>query len=82
MLLPEIVAIVGINGTGGGIAVIDLTSIKEPQPLPHERFTGSPSFRFENHSERQVTRHKNLAYRPIQRSLNIKHLTRSLHLVK
>lgn len=35
--------LVGITGTGDGIAVIDLTSINEPQPLPHERFAGSPS---------------------------------------
>jgi hypothetical protein len=74
--------LVGITGSGDGIAIIDLTSIKEPQSLPHDGFTGLPSFRFENHSERRVIRPKNPAYRPNQRSLKIKHLTKSLHVVK
>jgi WD40 repeat protein len=72
--------LVAITGTGDGIAQIDLTSIVEPQPLPGVRRTGTSglasAYGGRGSRTRKVTRP------PVQRSLEIKHLTRALAAVK
>jgi len=75
--------LVEITGAGDGIAVIDLTSVKEPQPLPNERTSGLELHRpRRSYDGRMSGRRPKVPHHLTQRSPATKHLTRVLLIPK
>lgn len=76
--------LIGITGaTGTGIAVIDLTSVPEPPPLPYAsavktsrmmRFTGR-TIRTARNGAGSVANNKNNSVGPVRKQLSLKHKT-------
>jgi hypothetical protein len=71
--------LVAITGTGNGIAIVDLTSISEPPPLPYNRRSASRQYR----SARQLDSPADVNPRaqqrqPVQPSRAVRHVTRSV----
>jgi len=70
--------LIAITGTGDGIAIIDLTSITEPPPLPNERRLGLQSHRIESHSDGPTGGRPDVKRRLQQRSHVVRHVTRTV----
>ncbi len=70
--------LIAITGTGDGIAIIDLTSITEPPPLPNERLLGLQSHRVESPSDRPTSGRPDVKHRLLQRSHVVRHVTRTV----
>jgi hypothetical protein len=71
--------LVAITGTGNGIAIVDLTSIGEPPPLPYNRKSASRQYR----SARQLSSPDNanppaLQKQPVEHSHVVRYVTNSV----
>jgi hypothetical protein len=70
--------LIAITGTGDGIAIIDLTSITEPPPLPNEHRLGLQPNRIESPSDGSTSGRSDMKHRLLQRSHVVRHATRTV----
>ncbi len=70
--------LVAITSTGNGIAIVDLTSINEPPPLPSERRVGLQPYRLGSHAGGRIGGHPAMQQRFVQHSHAIRHVTRNV----
>lgn len=71
--------LIAITGTGDGIAIVDLSSISEPQPLAYKHDSNSRTHRMPRQPDRRIHGRSGAQQKPPRSPHMVPHVTRTLH---